>query len=360
MRGDRLDAGAVGERRRGTRSARSPWTGGRSRPRSGAATLATTSAPHGSPIVAPASVNCVVGIAGRLAGAGLDDHLVAGARHAAHDVRGRAPRGARPRPSPWGLRLSRGRNRIRDGAVGREVVTSAAATSAPAAKPASRARRRRDDAPAARRGAGAGLLRGRLAAAAGSGAAVGAASAVAAAAARRACARGTGASGSGLRASAITRLRRDPHRRLAAGARVPDLAARRGQRAQVGHRVARAAAAHLAGSRPAARKRLHRPRGRLGVGRAARASAGSRRRAFWRRSDEAHRALDRLRALRPAATSALHGGAGVVDPGRAAAAGEVEAAVLVGLAGDPAARARAGRASRRPAAAARGRRTRSC
>ena len=65
------------------------------------------------------------------------------------------------------------------------------------------------------------------------------------------------------------RLGGDPHRGLRAGAGVADLAARGGERAQVGDRRSRAVAALAVGLRPGGDERLDRPRGRLRVRRAA-------------------------------------------------------------------------------------------
>ena len=221
----------------------------RSRPPLGAATLATTSAPHGSPIVAPASVNCVVGDAGGLARAGLDApprgrRPPCGARRP-----GRGPRGARPRPSPWGLRLSRGAETYRTAAA--RAVSADRVSRPRRARPAATAR-------VAARGGGVAAPAPRRARRPPGAAFVAARLAAWPARARRPSARRSGSRRAGARGAPGARhgrqrqrlagqrhhgLRRHPHRRLAAGARVADLAARRGQRAQVGQRVARAACA---------------------------------------------------------------------------------------------------------------------
>ncbi len=129
----------------------------------------------------------------------------------------------------------------------------------------------------------------------------------------------------------------DPDRRLAARARVADLARRRGQGAQVAHRVARAVAAHLRRVAARGHEPLDRPGGRLRV----RRPAGDQREAAVGRlvaHHPARRALHHARALAARGGERLQRRAGVVDAGRPAATAEVEAAVAVGLPGDPARR----------------------
>ena len=109
----------------------------------------------------------------------------------------------------------------------------------------------------------------------------------------------------------------------------------------------------LAGSRPAA----SRPWIAHAVDWALEAPPGTRGKppsGFWCLTHEAGGAAHGLRALAARGDQALDRGAGVVDPGRAAAAGEVEAAVGIGLARQPApGRAHRPRPRRAPASSSR-------
>ena len=131
------------------------------------------------------------------------------------------------------------------------------------------------------------------------------------------------------------RLGGHPHGGLAAGARVLDLAARGGERAQVGDRGLRAVAALAVRVAAGGDERLDRPRRRLRV----RGPAGLQRVAAVRvlaAGEEAGRAADGRRPAPPRGDERLQRGAGVVDPGGRPLPREVEAAVAVGLARDPA------------------------
>src|SRR6478609_9484563 len=135
------------------------------------------------------------------------------------------------------------------------------------------------------------------------------------------------------------RLAGDPDRRLRARARVSDGPVRGHQRAQVPQRRARSAPVHAAGIAARGEQRLDRPRGRLGVGPA----AGLQREAavgVLVGDDEARRSRHRAPAAVAGGGERLHDGGGVVDPAGRAAPGEVEAAVVVGLAPEPARGAR--------------------
>ena len=129
------------------------------------------------------------------------------------------------------------------------------------------------------------------------------------------------------------RLGADPDRRLAPGARVADEPVRLGQRADVG----------LTASDARSRARPRPP----GPGRRTpstarwaprRGSAGSRRCGALLAGEERRRLRRAAAVRRPASFSACSGGGGVVDPARPAAA-DVEAAVGVLVALDPARRA---------------------
>ena len=131
------------------------------------------------------------------------------------------------------------------------------------------------------------------------------------------------------------RLGGDPDGGLRAGAGVADGAARRHERAQVAGRRAGAVAALAVGVAAGRDEPLDRPGGRLGVGRA----AGLQRVAavgVLAAGEEARGAPHRRRAAAAGGDEPLQRRAGVVDPRAAALAGEVEAAVAVGLPGDPA------------------------
>src|SRR4051794_34422828 len=131
------------------------------------------------------------------------------------------------------------------------------------------------------------------------------------------------------------RLGGDPDRRLRAGAGVAHGAAGGDERAQVGR--GRAGAVAVEAARGAARgdEALDRPGGRLGVG----GAAGLEREpavGVLMAGEERGRAADGRRAAAAGGGERLDGGARVVDARAAAPDGEVEAAVTVDLAGDPA------------------------
>ena len=138
----------------------------------GGATLTTTSAsntaPASSTMRGAGLLVLLVGDQGAGARAALDDHVQALALELARRPPGPAPRGARPRPSPWGLRSAR-RGRLPKPLASRSarstaeaLITAATTVSGARGEPPSRRRARRDAERPRRSGDGAQSVPGRV------------------------------------------------------------------------------------------------------------------------------------------------------------------------------------------------------